>query len=263
MPPTCLTLTTHGPVTMLMLDRPQVLNAMNRTLRTELRTALERLAASATVRAVVLGSTGRAFCAGADLKEAGSGHVERELLDEYRPCFDAIAAMDKPVIAAVAGAAAGVGLSLALHCDLLIMAEDAALVPAFGRIGLVPDGGASYLLVRQLGYRRAFEIAVEAGPIEAGRALELGLANRLVAGAQLLNEARDWAARLAARSPEAVAGTKKLLRLAMEQDFDAVFRQEALLQQRCAESDHFRQRLGEFRQKATDVPLDIEDGSGS
>lgn len=258
-----LTLTTHGPVAMLMLDRPQVLNAMNRALRIELRAALERLAATAAVHAVVLGGTGRAFCAGADLKEAGSGRVERELLDEYRPCFDAIAAMDKPVIAAVAGSAAGIGLSLALYCDLLIMAEDAVLVPAFSRIGLVPDGGASYLLVRQIGYRRAFEIAVEAGPIEAGRALELGLANRLVAGAQLLDEARDWAARLAKRPPEAVAGTKKLLRLAMNQDYDAIFRHEALLQERCADSDDFRQLLAEFRHKAAGAPRDMKDGSGS
>lgn len=249
---------------MLLLDRPQALNALNRALRAELRETLLRLADIATVRAIVLGGTGRAFCAGADLKEAGTGSVEDELIDEYRPCFDAIADMDKPVIAAVAGSASGVGLSLALHCDLLMMADDAVLLPAFSRIGLVPDGGASYLLVRQLGYRRAFEFAVEAEPISAARALELGLANKVVNSTQLLDRARDWAAKLAAHSPVAVAGTKKLLRLAMNSDFNEVFSHEALIQERCARSDYFQQRLHEFQQKAAGVaanPRDPKDGT--
>lgn len=264
MPNQYVTLTIQESVATLLLDRPQALNALNRALRTELHQTLLRLADTTAVRAVVLGGTGRAFCAGADLKESGDGCVERELLDEYRPCFDAIAGMNKPVIAAVAGSAAGVGLSLALHCDLLIMADDAVLIPAFGRIGLVPDGGASYLLVRQLGYRRAFEIFIEAEPVHAARALDLGLANKLVGSAQLLDEARNWATRLADRSPEAVGGTKKLLRLAMNCDFDEVFAQEAKLQEKCARSDYFQQRLREFRQQlsgARATPNDTKDGT--
>jgi len=244
-----ITLVQEGAVGLLELARPTALNALSRELRRELREALDRLAADESVRAVVLSGQGRAFCAGADLKEAGSGDVEREILGEYQPCFSAIAAMDKPVIAAVAGSASGVGLSLALHCDLLLMAEDAFLGLAFGRIGLVPDGGASWLLVRQLGYRRAFALAAESGRITAPEALALGLANRVVPAPRLMAEAREWAARLAGLSPLAVAGTKRLMRLAAEAGFDEVFRQEAAWQARCAGTGYFRERLEEFRQK--------------
>ncbi len=244
-----LALSTHGPVAVLLLDRPAALNALTHAMRLELRDALEQLAGNDAVRAVVLGGQGRAFCAGADLKEAASSGVERELLDEYQPCFSAISGMAKPVIAVVAGSASGVGLSLALHCDLMVMADDAFLCAAFGGIGLVPDGGASWLLVRQLGYRRAFQLAIEAERIPAARALELGLANKVVAADKLMSEARDWAGRLAALSPLAVAGTKKLMRLAMTADFDEVFRGEAAFQERCAQSEFFQERLREFRQR--------------
>ncbi|MCE7902914.1 MAG: enoyl-CoA hydratase [Gammaproteobacteria bacterium PRO9] len=239
----------EGAVGLLALGRPAALNALTRELRRELRDALERLAGDPAIRAVVLSGQGRAFCAGADLKEAGSGDVEREMLDEYLPCFDAIASMDKPVIAAVNGSASGVGLSFALHCDLLLMADDAVLWPAFGRIGLVPDGGASWLMVRQLGYRRAFQLAIESERIPAARALELGLANAVVPAARLMDEAGSWAGRLAALSPLAVAGTKKLMRLAAGTGFDEIFRAEAVLQQQCAASPFFLERLEEFRRK--------------
>lgn len=244
-----LALVHEGAVGFLELARPAALNALTRELRLELRDALERLAVDVAIRAVVLSGQGRAFCAGADLKEAGTGDVEQELLEEYLPCFDAIAGMDKPVIAAVAGSASGVGLSLALHCDLLVMAEDAFLGIAFGRIGLVPDGGASWLLVRQLGYRRALELALESARIPAARARELGLANRVVEAPRLMEECRQWAQQLAALSPVAVAGTKKLMRLAAQAGFAEVFRSEAVLQERCAASGYFRERLEEFRQK--------------
>ncbi len=245
-----LTLTVDGAVAVLLLDRPASLNALNRELRRELRTALEQAGADDRIRAVVIGGNGPTFCAGADLWEAGGdGGVAAELLGEYWPCFAAIAAMDKPVIAAVGGTAAGIGMSLALHCDLLVMAEDAVLWPAFGGIGLVPDGGASYLLVRQLGARLAFQILAEAERIGAARALQLGLANQVVPGATLLDAARERARRLASLSPVAVAGTRKLVRLAMEEDFATVFRSEAQWQARCTGSEYFQERLREFQRK--------------
>jgi 2-(1,2-epoxy-1,2-dihydrophenyl)acetyl-CoA isomerase len=250
-----LSFATDGPVAVLLLDRPDALNALTRELRKELHDALERAAADEAIRAVVLGGQGRAFCAGADLKEAGSGCVEQELLEEYRPCFDAIAGMSKPVIAAVAGSASGIGMSLALQCDLLMMADDAFLCAAFCRMGLVPDGGASWLLARQVGYRRAFQLAVESERIPASRALELGLVNRVVPEAQLMAEARAWGARLSALSPLAVAGTKKLLRLAMYAGFDEVFCREAVLQEACAASPDFKERLLEFRTRRAAGPV--------
>jgi 2-(1,2-epoxy-1,2-dihydrophenyl)acetyl-CoA isomerase len=252
-----LALSTDGPVAVLLLNRPAALNALTHEMRLELRDALEWLAANDAIRAVVLGGQGRAFCAGADLKEAGSRGVEQELLDEYQPCFNAIGAMAKPVIAAVTGSASGIGLSLALHCDLMIMTEDAFLCAAFGGIGLVPDGGASWLLVRQVGYRRAFQLAVEAERIPARRALELGLTNKVVPAEALMGQAHDWASQLATQSPLALAGTKKLMRLAMTAEFNEVFHSEAAFQERCAQSGYFQERLEAFRQRiraSGDVP---------
>lgn len=245
-PGPCLSLRIESGVAVLLLNRPGVRNALDRALRAELSRTLLALAGDATIRAVVLGGAGPVFCAGADLGESGSGDVVAELLTEYRPCFDAIIGMDQPVLAAVEGSASGVGLSLALHCDLVVMAEDACLNPAFSRIDLVPDGGASYLLVQQVGYRRAFEFFLDAGRVGAARALELGLANRLAPAGQAIATAEAWARRLAQISPQAAAGTKRLLRLAVRAGFDEVYREESMLQAQCSAAEPFRRRLREF-----------------
>ena len=200
---------TEGAIAIISISRPDAMNAFNQTLRTELLAACERAAEDAAVRAVILTGEGRTFSAGADLKDGldPSTRIDHMLQNEYRPTLEIIWNMEKPVIAAVGGSVAGIGTSFALVCDLLIMANAFMLSP-FTTISLVPDGGLNWLLVHQLGYRRAFQLSVESERITADRCFELGLANKIVPAETLLDEAKAWAKSLAERAPRhATAGS--------------------------------------------------------
>ena len=219
-------------VAVITLNRPDAMNSFTSQLSSELLDALENAYHDESVRALVLTGEGRCFSAGADLKGGLEGRtVHGKLQYEYRPVMTAVASMPKPVIAAVPGSAAGIGLSLALTCDLLIMADDAFLLSPFTTISLVPDGGLNWLLVRQLGYRRAFQLSIESERIDAGRCVELGLANKAVPAGQLQAAAREWAQALVRRAPLSLAATKKVMRLAMNHDWETCFDAEAELQQ--------------------------------
>ena len=239
-------------IAVLLLNRPASLNACTSSMLKELNTALGELAADESVRAVVLSGKGRLFCAGANLKEEAPEGATRQLIESYLPIFRHIAGMEKPVIAAVNGGAVGVGLSLALSCDLVLMAEDAYLLSPFTRIGLVPDGGATWLLVRQLGYARAYEMAVSGEPVTAQRALALGLANRLAVPDELLPAAIEWGREIANSSAFALAQTKKLMRLAATSSYEDIFTAEAKVQEECGNSEYFieaRRKLFEKSEK--------------
>jgi 2-(1,2-epoxy-1,2-dihydrophenyl)acetyl-CoA isomerase len=219
-------------VAVITLNRPDAMNSFTSQLSVDLLGALEKAHRDDSVRAVVLTGEGRCFSAGADLKGGLEGRtVHGKLQYEYRPVMAAVTAMPKPVIAAVPGSAAGIGLSLALTCDLLIMADDAFLLSPFTTISLVPDGGLNWLLVRQLGYRRAFQLSVESERIDATRCVDLGLANKSVPADALQEAAREWAKSLAKRAPLSLAATKKVMRLAQDHDWETCFNAEAELQQ--------------------------------
>jgi len=240
-----------GAVAVLTLYRPDAMNAFNAELRRDLHAALERAAGDPAVRVVVLTGEGRSFSAGADLKSGlmGDIKVDQMLQNEYRPVFEAIETMPKPVIAAVGGSAAGIGMSLALACDLLIMAEDAFLLSPFTTISLVPDGGLNWLLVHQLGYRRAFQLSVESERIAADTAVQMGLANRAVPADRLLDEAIDWAKRLAERAPLSLAATKKAMRHAASGSWASTFDIEAPLQRELRDSADCREGVTAFFEK--------------
>lgn len=243
-------------VAVVTLNRPDAMNAFTSQLSVDLLAALEGARNDESVRAVVLTGEGRCFSAGADLKGGLEGRtVFGKLQYEYRPVMTAVASMPKPVIAAVPGSAAGIGLSLALTCDLLVMADDAFLLSPFTTISLVPDGGLNWLLVRQLGYRRAFQLSVESERIDAARCVQLGLANKAVPAAQLQAAAREWAQALVKRAPLSLAATKKVMRLALDHDWESCFNAEAELQQSlvgCADNVEgvkafFEKRKPEFK----------------
>src|SRR3954449_1405918 len=145
----------EGSIVTITLNRPDVLNALNRALHDRLYVALQE-AADPAVRAVVITGAGRGFCVGQDLAEFGGGDTRDMLRGRYHPNVLAIRALEKPVIAAVNGAAAGAGLSLACSCDVRIAGESAVFVPAFINIGLVPDAGGSFFIHRLIGSQRAF-----------------------------------------------------------------------------------------------------------
>jgi 2-(1,2-epoxy-1,2-dihydrophenyl)acetyl-CoA isomerase len=241
-----------GPVATLTLDRPEALNALTVAVKVALREALERIAADRTVRVVILTGAGRAFCAGQDLAERDlpdAAPLDVELRERYNPIIRALRSMGQPVIAAVNGVAAGAGASLAFACDLRIASEDARFVLAFGRIGLVPDSGATWFLPRLVGAARAAEIALVGDPIDAEAALRIGLVSRVVQGDQLIAQARELADRIAAGAPLAQALTKHALERATTIDLETALEGEAKLQGLAGASADHAEGLAAFREK--------------
>ncbi|MGI9247638.1 MAG: enoyl-CoA hydratase/isomerase family protein [Woeseiaceae bacterium] len=237
-------------IAVITLNRPDAMNAFTTELSNDLQLALERAAEDDAVRVVVLTGEGRCFSAGADLKSGFEGrNVFGKLQYEYRPVLSAIATMSKPVIAAVPGSAAGIGMSMALHCDLVIMADNAFLLSPFTTISLVPDGGLNWLLVRQLGYRRAFQLSIESERIHAARCVELGLANKAVPAEELQSTTLDWARTLAKRAPRSLEATKKTMRHAIDNDWASTFDMEADWQQLLAGSDDNTEGVQAFFEK--------------
>ena len=241
-----------GPVATITLDRPEALNALTVPVKVALREALERLAVDRAVRAVILTGAGRAFCAGQDLAERerpDAAPLDVELRERYNPIILALRAMGQPVIAAVNGVAAGAGASIAFACDLRIAAEDARFVLAFGRLGLVPDSGATWFLPRIVGQARAAELALVGDPISAEEALRIGLVSRVVPNDELLPQARALADRIAAGAPMAVALTKGALERAATIDLETALEGEAKLQGIAGASADHAEGLAAFREK--------------
>jgi 2-(1,2-epoxy-1,2-dihydrophenyl)acetyl-CoA isomerase len=232
------------------------MNAWNRELGEELRTVLERTGADEDVRAVVITGAGRAFSAGADLKDTGfnttpDGHpdVRQALTERYHPIITGIREMPKPVIAAVNGPAAGIGCSLALACDLVIAAESAYFLLAFVNIGLVPDGGSSLLIPARVGFARAAEMALLGERVPAAKALEWGLVNRVTADDALRAEADALADRLAAGPTRSYAGSKRQLNAWLYSRMHEQLELEASIQQEMAGSGDFAEGVAAFIEK--------------
>lgn len=236
----------------LTLNRPAALNALTVPVKVALLEALRSIAADRSVRAVILTGAGRAFCAGQDLAERddpAAAPLDVELRERYHPIIRALRTMDQPVIAAVNGVAAGAGASLAFACDLRIAADGARFLLAFGRIGLVPDSGATWFLPRLVGHARATEIALLGDPLEAAAGLRLGVVSKVVPGEALLAEARAMAERLAAGAPDAIAATKRALERSWSVDLDAALDEEARLQGIAGNSADHAEGLAAFREK--------------
>jgi 2-(1,2-epoxy-1,2-dihydrophenyl)acetyl-CoA isomerase len=241
-----------GPIATLTLDRPAALNALTVPVKIALRETLEALAGDRDVRALVLTGAGRAFCAGQDLAERDepdAAPLEVEVRERYNPIVRAIRSMGQPVIAAVNGVAAGAGASLAFACDLRIAAQEARFVLAFGRIGLVPDSGATWFLPRLVGPAKAAELALVGDPVDAAEALRLGLVSRVVPGDRLMTEARALAGRLADGAPLALALTKEALWRSATIGLDEALEGEAKLQGIAGASSDHAEGLAAFREK--------------
>ena len=237
-------------VALITLDRPQSLNAFNREMRFAFADALSRANVEPRLRAIVVTGAGRGFCAGADVTDVTGGRtVEDQLNAEYGAFLSIIQGSDAPVIAAINGPAAGIGMTLALACDLRVMAQDAYLMSAFANIGLVPDGGLSWLLTQEIGYARAYQLAIEAEKIPAVRSLDLGLVNRIVPTADVVSNAVDWGQSIAMRAPIAMNLTKRAFRAAAQQGLRNAMALEAMLQKTALASDDCREGVTALMQK--------------
>jgi 2-(1,2-epoxy-1,2-dihydrophenyl)acetyl-CoA isomerase len=257
-----VTVRRDGAAATIVLDRPETLNAWNRQLGADLLAALREAAGDPGVRAVRLTGAGRAFSSGADLRDIGAredertadGHpdVRRMLEERYHPIITLVREMEKPVLAAVNGPAAGIGASLALASDLIIAAESAYLLLAFINIGLVPDGGSSLLVPARVGFTRAAEMAMLGERIPAAQALEWGLVNRVVPDAEFAAESDALLARLAAGPTRAYAGAKRQLNAWVYARMAEQLHLEASIQQEMAASGDFSEGVAAFveRRKA-------------
>jgi 2-(1,2-epoxy-1,2-dihydrophenyl)acetyl-CoA isomerase len=239
----------EGAVLTVTLNRPDVLNAFNGAMHAQLHAALVQ-AADPAVRAVVLTGAGRGFCVGQDLAELGAGGDVGDLLRErYHPNVHAIRALEKPVIAAVNGAAAGAGLSLACACDVRIAGASASFVPAFINIGLVPDAGGSFFVHRLLGYARAFEWMTSGHRLSAQEAREWGLVSAVVPDEELARHAAELADRYAQMPTRGIALTKRLFERAASSSLDEQLALEARLQSEAAQTPDFAEGVAAFTEK--------------
>lgn len=242
-------------VATVTLNRAEVLNAVNARMAEELGAALERVAGDRAIRAVLLTGAGRGFCAGADLADPGDQvKVEdpnsiRDWLARLNDLLLQIMEMHVPWVAAVNGPAAGMGVHLALACDLVLMAEGAYFTEAFLGRGLVVDFGGMYLLPRLVGLHRAKELAFFQERVSGARAVELGLANRAVPAAELMPLAREWAGRLG-RGPTRAIG---LTRVGMNRGLDGSLREvlgyEAFAQALATQTEDVREGIRAFLEK--------------
>lgn len=231
------------------LSRPRVRNALDETTARALGDALRSAAEDGSVRCVILSGDGASFCAGADITQfqdrTGTSASQR-IATLFQPALMQMVEMDKPVISAVKGAAAGIGVAYVLASDLVLMGRSAYLKLAFIDIGLIPDGGISWHLIRRLGHARAFELAATASPIDAPTCLALGLANRVVDDARLDEKALSWARRLVSQPPRGIANTKRALRFAAVSDLEDTIAHEGQLQDDCKASAEFTERVTAF-----------------
>ena len=235
----------EGAHAVVTLNDPEKLNPLSAPLTVRLREALTELAADESLRAVVLTGADPAFSAGGDLrlmrdtahpmlsKGGGAPEIWRWIRMEFGAIARLITRTDKAFVAAVGGAAAGVGLAFVLACDLILVSERARLVPAFGRIGLVPEVGTSWLLTRRLGYQRTFELFAGGRVLSGEEAAELGLANELVPLDRLLPAAREWCERVEALPVHVSTMMKPLLRSAADMTWEQAMTMEEFAEPQC------------------------------
>jgi 2-(1,2-epoxy-1,2-dihydrophenyl)acetyl-CoA isomerase len=235
----------------ITLNRPDVYNAFNRALHAALGEALQE-AAGPEVRAVVVIGAGRGFCSGQDLKEFSDlpdGGIRGALEETYHPNIRAIRALEKPVIAAVNGPAAGAGLSLAAACDVRIASDQASFVPGFIGIGLIPDSGGSWFVHRLLGASRSFEWMVSNRKLNAEEALAWGLVSEVVPADAFAARVAELAAWYAGLPTRAVAMTKQLFDHAYGASLEEQLELEAELQQAATGTEDFGEGVQAFLDK--------------
>jgi 2-(1,2-epoxy-1,2-dihydrophenyl)acetyl-CoA isomerase len=240
----------EGGVLTIRLNRPDVLNAFNADMHKALAGAL-KVARAADVRAVVITGAGRGFCVGQDLTEfrEAPGDIGNRLRGKYHPNILAIRALEKPVIAAVNGAAAGAGLSFACACDLRIASDAASFVPAFINIGLVPDSGGSYFVTRILGPARAFEWLASGRTLTAPEAHAWGLVSEVVEADAFQARASEVAAQFAALPTRGIGMTKRLIDHALTATLERQLEREADLQTAATQTDDFKEGVAAFLEK--------------
>lgn len=242
----------------ITLNRPEVLNAFNAEMAAALCDALAKAATDTTLRALLVTGAGRAFCAGQDLAgvpndELGDFDIGTIVRTQYNPIIRAIRELEKPVVCAVNGVAAGAGANLAFACDIVIAAREANFIQAFCKIGLIPDSSGTFFLPRLAGFARASGMALLGDKVSAEQARDWGLIWQVVDGADLLQRARELARHLATQPTRGLGLTKRALNASLSNDLTAQLAMEEDCQREAGRTNDFAEGVRAFLAKRAPV----------
>ena len=248
-----LELKIENKIATIRLNRPEVFNSFNREMALELIQELDSCEKSELVRAIVITGNGKAFCAGQDLKEVTDPKLNpgfKKILEEhYNPIIDRIRGIEKPIIAAVNGVAAGAGANIALACDIVIADENASFIQAFSKIGLVPDSGGTFFLPRLIGFQKASAIAMLGDKISAQEAERLGMIYKYVPSTEFDDTVNALAMKMAKMPTKALGLTKRLLNASINNSLKAQLQMESKLQIEAASSNDYAEGVAAFIEK--------------
>jgi 2-(1,2-epoxy-1,2-dihydrophenyl)acetyl-CoA isomerase len=236
----------------LKLNRPEVFNSCNRTLALAMQEALKSAAADETVRVIVITGEGKAFCAGQDLAEATDPNgpaLETIVRDHYNPIIELIRNIEKPVIAAVNGVAAGAGANIALACDITFAKHSANFIQAFSKIGLIPDSGGTFFLPRIVGMQKAMALMMTGDKVSATEAEAMNMIYKAVADADFEQTVLDFSRQLATMPTKGLGLTKRALNASFTNDLTAQLKVEEVLQTEAGATYDFNEGVQAFMQK--------------
>lgn len=238
-------------VATITLNRPDKYNAFNREMALLLQAKLDACAAK-EIRCVLITGAGKAFCSGQDLEEVvdpAGPKIETIVGEHYNPIITRIRKLEKPVVAAVNGVAAGAGANIALACDVVVAAQSASFIQAFSKIGLIPDSGGTFFLPRLIGWQKASALMMLGDKVNAEEAERLGMIYKFFANENFADEARRIAATLAAMPTKGLAYTKLLLDNSFENAYEEQLLDEEIFQQRAGKTNDYKEGVDAFLQK--------------
>jgi 2-(1,2-epoxy-1,2-dihydrophenyl)acetyl-CoA isomerase len=238
----------------ITLNRPEVLNSVNKEMALAFQAALKDCENDPLVRSVFITGAGRAFCAGQDLAEAiaADGPTLNSIVkDHYNPVISLIRNIEKPIVCAVNGVAAGAGANIALACDIIFAGASASFIQAFSKIGLIPDSGGTFFLPRLVGFQRATALMMLGDKVKAEEALSMGMIYKMVADENLIEEALECASRLALMPTKGLGYTKRALNFSMFNNLDDQLDVEEDLQTRAGNTYDYKEGVSAFLQKRT------------
>ncbi|KAA1246762.1 enoyl-CoA hydratase-related protein [Aquimarina sp. RZ0] len=241
----------------IQLNRPETYNSFNREMALKLQTTLDECSSNDEVRAIVLIGNGKAFCAGQDLKEVTSPELNpgfRKILEEhYNPIIQKIRTIEKPIIAAVNGVAAGAGANIALACDIVVASETASFIQAFSKIGLIPDSAGTFFLPRLIGFQKASALMMLGDKVSATEAAQLGMLYKVFSIDTFEEEVGKLAIKVAQMPTKALGLTKKLLNQSLINNLEEQLDLESDLQIEAAESNDYAEGVQSFIEKRKPV----------
>jgi 2-(1,2-epoxy-1,2-dihydrophenyl)acetyl-CoA isomerase len=237
----------------ILLNRPDVFNSFNREMALLLQKVLDDCASNAAVRSIVITGSGKAFCAGQDLKEVTSPELNpgfKKILEEhYNPIITRIRSIEKPIIAAVNGVAAGAGANIALSCDVVVASERASFIQAFSKIGLIPDSGGTFFLPRLIGFQKASALMMLGDKVTADEAQKMGMIYKVFSAEDFNAEVAVLAETLSQMPTKALGMTKRLLNQSLTNDLTSQLEIESKLQIEAAQSEDYSEGVAAFVEK--------------